>query len=317
MIRILILLLLPIFSHSSPYGIWERDEAEYLKKQLGSFLNTVFLYKESHRPYFSIVRLENVELYKNDSHGGVKLRGEKLFFGELERNQQSGNLVIDTQLYRYFDYKIKHGRSYSGDSFRQVINVDDLYIQIERNVFIKYSKYVKDKGAPFNIYMGHQREFVIHFSDDLFEKLGYLFVQSHRSDGSWLEYRGGYDDYVKSNRPVDIFSPVIPESSIKTPSFSCEKSRTKIEYAICGNKELSRLDGLLSVIYTSVKKQMEVDGLFETFKKKEFIKRQRDWIKGRNARCEKDDSIHCLRAEYYRRLNELRSNELLFELFML
>jgi uncharacterized protein len=77
------------------------------------------------------------------------------------------------------------------------------------------------------------------------------------------------------------------------PSFKCDGvKKDSVEYMICTNKELSRLDNRLSNIYNEL---IQID----TVNKKKIKKEQREWIQARNG-C---TSNKCL-SELYKMKNE-------------
>ena len=88
----------------------------------------------------------------------------------------------------------------------------------------------------------------------------------------------------------------IPKKASWGPSFDCLSNRSRTEQAICGRKNLSRLDRQLALLYGNLKKELPKgarDGL---------RLEQLGWITERNA-CGAD--VRCLRRRYRNRISEL------------
>jgi uncharacterized protein YecT (DUF1311 family) len=79
-----------------------------------------------------------------------------------------------------------------------------------------------------------------------------------------------------------------------SPSFDCAQSNTKIEKAICANKNLSLLDATLDRNYQQLKASMNN-------KSNQLPEDQREWLKERNA-CKTSE---CLTEAYTHRIDEL------------
>jgi uncharacterized protein len=88
-----------------------------------------------------------------------------------------------------------------------------------------------------------------------------------------------------------------PESGDFAPSFSCASVRQASEQAICGSRQLSKLDVELAQIYALVTGRMNKQ------RSAEFRNTQRQWLQQRNA-CGSD--TFCLESLYRSRIRQLR-----------
>jgi uncharacterized protein YecT (DUF1311 family) len=77
-------------------------------------------------------------------------------------------------------------------------------------------------------------------------------------------------------------------------SFDCNKSRTFIEKAICGNKQLSKLDDTLTETY---RKTLEI-----AFTPEDLKQEQRSWLSGIRNACQ---DVSCLKHAYEQRIEYL------------
>jgi uncharacterized protein YecT (DUF1311 family) len=73
-------------------------------------------------------------------------------------------------------------------------------------------------------------------------------------------------------------STLIPRGNEK-PSFDCARAKTASARLICADGELAKLDGKLGLIYARQKTQLAIT------EQSDFIQRQLDWIRERNAAC--------------------------------
>lgn len=82
---------------------------------------------------------------------------------------------------------------------------------------------------------------------------------------------------------------------ISMPSFDCAKASNSAEKLVCGDAELSRVDGLLAERYQSVMAYAETP--------KDVRRDQLKWLSRRNQ-CE---TIDCVRKAYYHRLHAVKN----------
>ena len=82
---------------------------------------------------------------------------------------------------------------------------------------------------------------------------------------------------------------------VHAASFDCAKARTKVEYLICGNPELSKLDEDLSAAYSKA-----LNGNVDPAALKQ---QQREWMKERNKCVDSE----CVRTKYQDRIANLGS----------
>jgi len=84
-------------------------------------------------------------------------------------------------------------------------------------------------------------------------------------------------------------------ASSQAASFDCAKAQNKVEYLICNNPEISKLDDDINAAYNkAIQEGTRIDAIRQS---------QRQWIKNRNA-C--SDSA-CVKLSYERRLSKLDS----------
>jgi uncharacterized protein len=91
---------------------------------------------------------------------------------------------------------------------------------------------------------------------------------------------------------------LVLSGSVKAASFDCAKAKTKIEKAICSDKELNDLDSTLNLLYVELKKTLPKD-IFGY-----IAYEQHYWLKQRNEKCKKDTSL--LIALYKQRVMDLK-----------
>lgn len=77
-------------------------------------------------------------------------------------------------------------------------------------------------------------------------------------------------------------------------SFDCSKASLPTEIAICSDSELSKLDDLMSSVYTKVHTRNPA-----------IKSNQRDWVKETRLCSSSDDIVICLKEQYAKRLNIL------------
>jgi Uncharacterized protein conserved in bacteria, putative lipoprotein len=87
-------------------------------------------------------------------------------------------------------------------------------------------------------------------------------------------------------------------SSLHAASFNCAKAKTRIEKAICSDKELNALDDTLSLLYAELKKTLPKDIFGYISYEQQF------WIKQRNDNWKNDTSL--LIAFYKQRVVDLK-----------
>ena len=140
--------------------------------------------------------------------------------------------------------------------------------------------------------------------------------QDPMSDEDWVNRGAGpmasnYEDFAWTAKGglVVMFSPYqvaayaagpqevqVPEKVLKNwlrpdprapqPSFDCEKSRTAIEYAICGDWKLARADRQMAEDYAQA-----VENAYEPKDKRQIVAEQRAWLRVRNRSCEQAKDV--------------------------
>jgi len=85
------------------------------------------------------------------------------------------------------------------------------------------------------------------------------------------------------------------DGTVQSASFPCDKARSAVEKAICGNPELSTLDEHLGRYYSAARSALKsADSC--------LVNDQRNWLRARRDAC---SDAGCLRQAYLRRLAEL------------
>ena len=88
-----------------------------------------------------------------------------------------------------------------------------------------------------------------------------------------------------------------------TPSFNCSTfNKNSVEYKICTNKELSKLDFKMSKLYHKIGK-LQIGKKYSPI----FINQQREWLKIRNDCL----NINCLKKKYREKINYLKKYKIL------
>jgi len=82
-------------------------------------------------------------------------------------------------------------------------------------------------------------------------------------------------------------------------SFDCNKAKSKVEKAICGDSELSKLDEDMATAYKFALKTHPVSGYVKA--------RQKDWL-SLNGYCDRKKFNECLKANYKTRIASLQIN---------
>jgi len=91
----------------------------------------------------------------------------------------------------------------------------------------------------------------------------------------------------------------LEERPFQKPSYDCRKAGTPIEYAICSNAKLARLDVAMAARYGELRKKNPGDA------GKTIKTAQRDWIKQRNKDCA-GGNVDCLIESYETRLAAMK-----------
>jgi uncharacterized protein len=86
-------------------------------------------------------------------------------------------------------------------------------------------------------------------------------------------------------------------------SFDCTKARTRVEIAICGNKELADADSEMALLYKSL-----MTGISEN-EKDQLKHEQREWLKNRSLCGSSNVIIDCLKAVYDKRIGSLKGRK--------
>jgi uncharacterized protein len=96
--------------------------------------------------------------------------------------------------------------------------------------------------------------------------------------------------------------PTAQESAIK-PSFNCERAKTKVEYLICGDQSLSKLDAEMSELYQNIQSETAgVDGA--TGRVIDPIgAEQKAWRTRVRDRCK---TVACLNEMYRKRIQDMK-----------
>lgn len=93
-----------------------------------------------------------------------------------------------------------------------------------------------------------------------------------------------------------LVSSLLLHTNANSASFNCAKAKSKVEKAICGDNDLSKLDEQLSTAY---KASLRLHPLPDYVKS-----RQRDWV-SLNQYCDSSNLIVCLKKNYQERIAHL------------
>lgn len=104
--------------------------------------------------------------------------------------------------------------------------------------------------------------------------------------------------YIKGSITLCVTCVFYIAQPVKAAGFDCAKASTEIEKIICGNAELSKLDGELSGAY--------IHAFGRSENKKEVVHNQRRWLKDVRNTCHNSE---CLRKVYEVRIRALTINE--------
>jgi len=88
--------------------------------------------------------------------------------------------------------------------------------------------------------------------------------------------------------------------AMAAPALDCKLAATPIEKKICGDAELSRVDGELNRIYAGLRPQLTAKA------RGDLLEQQRAWLAERNRSCA-DGEASCLLKMYQGRLDELEA----------
>lgn len=298
---------------ASEYGALNEAEAKKLQSATDKSYGQLIVIKHDHLPHISVFRVTGSSLKKDEYYGGVEVSGRKLYFGMVDSSFENGELLINSPLFKYLPIEIRYspGESYRGSDFKEVIKPNSTYIQVNKNEFINLESYVFKKQTTPKLNTSDESR-IIRFTESLYKYFGKPIIAYGRYDNPhfWAVYALGDENFPAPPEDVDV--PMIPSKSIPLPSFDCKKAKTEIELTVCSDKQLSKMDGYLSIVYKAVRAQMRIDmHIEEAFNDKHFIESQKKWIDKRNTECNMDSPLYCLRAEYLKRLDELQSPNLI------
>lgn len=86
-------------------------------------------------------------------------------------------------------------------------------------------------------------------------------------------------DALRADFDKAVRDGVLEERPFQEPSFNCNKAETGLEFTICTDAELAKLDVQMARLYKAARRAAAGDA------RKRIRQEQRDWIEGRNREC--------------------------------